>query len=62
MNGIKILFGSVVIKLANLVVEKKFDKQYVIYRIPNTFTQNSSFIGSGNFFFVKIGSGMLHFF
>ena len=30
MNGIKILFGSVVIKLANLVVEKKFDKQYVI--------------------------------
>ena len=30
MNGIKTLFGSVVIKLVNLVLKKKLDKEYII--------------------------------
>ena len=37
----------------NLVVQKKLDKKYDNKSIPNTFAENSSFIGKGNFF-VKI--------
>ena len=37
----------------NLVVRKKLDKKYDTKSIPNISAENSSFIGTGNFF-VKI--------